>query len=260
MDPRFSTTHLEEFNDAVRQVYLGASAIRAEDLEVLSRPFLWWNDLGITFDELEHQMRNVMARLLGLLSLHAPAPGKSVPVEIDDVAPAIGFLDAYINRHEIELLETSNPARTLRDACYSAKWLLDETPGPILARVPQMAQFHEGWRGILPDALIDLEDVAAFDMLENTCSELVDTEKHVYGLVRRHGASLLAPIEELVPTLLPADQVRWLRGLGAFPKHEGVIALYERVIATTDSEWVRETTATYLESVRSGVETEGFEH
>lgn len=66
-------------------------------------------------------------------------------------------------------------------------------------------------------------------------------------------------IEKLVPTLLPADQVLWMHALDAFPSDAQVIGLYERMIAATKSKFVKREIGRYLERVRNGVETTGFE-
>jgi hypothetical protein len=66
-------------------------------------------------------------------------------------------------------------------------------------------------------------------------------------------------IAALLPRLLPADQLYLLHGLDAFPKNPAVIALYERVIAETPHDHVREKVTAYLSRVRTGKKPTGWE-
>ncbi|MFY0532232.1 hypothetical protein [Nannocystis pusilla] len=201
----------------------------------------------------------MMARFLALVSLNRPVDGESLPYDVQQVLTAVTFIDTYIHQGEIMVPETANPQSVLEDACRSALKLHERDPRPILPRVPEMQYFHEGWRAILPDATIDLGDREAFEQLAATCTELTVLANYVYSALRKCGRNLLPAIEKLLPTLLPADQLLWMHALDAFPGDAQVIGLYERTIAATESVFVKQEIGRYLERVRDGVETTGFE-
>ncbi|MDB4944130.1 MAG: hypothetical protein JWP97_3664 [Labilithrix sp.] len=252
MDERLRSKYLAVFSDAFAETYLAPRPLTAADVPGLARPFQWWNDIELAFDELEQQMRGVMARMLAILSLHAPSEGGPAPTEVEELAVGVHFIDGYINRQEIELPESTNPTRALRAACEAARSLLGEDAPPVLPRVPEMQTFHEGWRGILPDEVIALDDRAALDQLAATCAEVLVLENFVFNVLRRSGREVLGALDDALTELLPADQVLWLHGLAGFVGDAEVIGLYERVIAGVDSDLVRDMTKEYLGRVRPG--------
>lgn len=252
--------HIKEFQDAfLGELYFQAEKLDERHLAALQRPFLWWHNVDHSFYEVELQMRGVMARFLALVSLNRPADGESLPYDVEQVLTAVTFIDNYIHQGEVMVPETANPQSVVEDACRSALKLHEQDPRPILPRVSEMQYFHEGWRGILPDATIDLGDSEAFEQLAGTCTELTVLANYVYSALRKCGRNLLPAIEKLLPTLLPADQLLWMHALDAFPGDAQVIGLYERTITATESTFVKQGIGRYLERVRNGVETTGFE-
>lgn len=255
------------FKDAYNSKYILARGFADADLEEIARPFLWFE---IPFEELDHHMRNCMARMLALVSLRSDG---SVPRwTLGRLMEAVKLLDAIVQNGQIAVAPTQDPLDVLRTGADVAAELLEpdrerswsfersaDDGKTVLDEVPPMKEFHDGWRGILPDTLLDQGDRVSYEDLQGICSGLVQLKNAAYNLIRRGGDDHVEAIGALLPRLLPADQLYFLHGLDAFPKNAAVIALYERVIAETPHEAVREKVAAYLARVRSGRKPTGWE-
>lgn len=255
------------FKDAYNSKYILAQGFNAADLEEIARPFLWFEK---PFEELDFHMRNCMARMLALVSLRSD--GKVSRWKLEGVMDGLKLLDAIVQNGQIAVAPNKDPIDELRTAADAAAdllepdkergWRMDRSPDDgktVLDDVPPMKEFHEGWRGIVPDALLDQGDRVSYEDLKELCAGLVQLKNAAYNLVRKGGDDHVDNIAALLPRLLPADQLYLLHGLDAFPKNPAVIALYERVIAETAYDHVREKVTAYLSRVRTGKKPTGWE-
>jgi hypothetical protein len=257
---------LEAFQEAYTQRFILADRVDAAALPDLLRPLGWWNDAS--FVDLDAALRNIMARVAALA--HHEAREGTDRYRVQELLAGAQLLDGLLQSGRIELHPHQNPEDVLRDACSAALETLtgdrfhdgplpDDDGARLLDRTPDMAAFHRGWQGIVPDDVLAQGDHVAFVVAQGLTRHLSLMKNTIYNLIRHCGDEHLEALAALVPDLLPADQVLVLHGLDNFPKHPGVLALYDRVLADTPYDHVRESVGRYRARVASGTKPSGWE-
>jgi len=256
---------LDAFQEAYTQRFILADRVDAEALPDLLRPLRWWDDGG--FVDHDAALRNAMARTLALANEEATGGDR---YRTQQLLAGAKLLEGLLQTGRVELKPHQSPEQVLTDAFGAAHealtgerfpWgdLPDDDGARLLDSVPDMKAFHDGWKGIVPDEVLAQGDVLAFRIAKDLTNHLNLMKNTIYNLLRRSGDEHLDALSELVPTLLPADQVLVCHGLDAFPKHPGVLALYDRLLAETPYDYVKDSVGRYRERVATGVKPSGWE-
>jgi len=257
---------LEAFGPAYTSRFILADRVDAAALPELLRPLQWWNDQG--WPDLDDALRNLMARLATLA--HRSAREDSDAYRTRELLAGAELLDGLLQTGQVALRPHETPEDVVRSACGAALEVLTGERshwGPLpeddgercLDAVPEMASFHQGWEGIVSPGVLAQGDVVALRRAQDLLQQVSTMKNTVYSLVRRCGDEHLEALDAVVDQQLPADQVLLLHGLDAFPKHPGVLALYDRVLRDSPHEFVTKSVTRYRDRVARGVRTSGWE-
>ncbi len=193
-----------------------------------------------------------MARLAALYRLDLEANDGHLSGDGKRLKAAVVFLDGYVERGEVSVAESGDPYEVLRAAAWAALDVLGARADPILADVPEMAEFQSSLRGQVSQEVLELSDEAVFQRLDEVASSLLQCKNAAYNVFRRLGNEWLAPLEAVIHRLLPCDQGYILHALEVFPGDAGVLAFFDRFLASTKYETCRNEAQRYRDVVAAG--------
>jgi hypothetical protein len=263
--PLQTVTSFAEYKDGLfmLQYAMNASdrALPEEDFGILLRPFLWFS-LDPKFEDLFDVCTAAMP-VLGAYIIHK-TKNENVPKDdfsLVQVSRLADLLAGYLDSGAISLGETEEAANIISYPCYS----LDAELGKIrnLLKVDSVIvkkeeELNAGATAGLKE-ILKLSPKERIVRLKDKSTDLNTCKNCVYNIIRSCGKSLLKPLAQNIHKLAPTDQDFFLHGLDAFPKSKDVLAFYDKFLADTKYESLKEPVAKYRERVKKGVKTTGWE-
>ena len=255
---RLTTPSILEYQDAIYEFAYDVEneglPVNSVPFEVLLRPFRFWDD----FQDITCAMIACMPVFGGYILANG---GKEEDrFTRDEVKKTLDIAGAILDGRPFSISEWQDPAELLK-----LPYDFTEKAGAIgnLLSVTSLIEEQEAHlQAIEEPGIAELMKLGTMERVERYTEVIqsISTCKNcVYNIVRNSGDQLLGEIEAHIDSLIPADQSFVLHGLDAFPKHEKIIAFLESFIEKHPGEWIAEEAGKYLERVRSGTETTGWE-
>lgn len=252
---KLSGNYILDYKDAIFQLQHelnNTSDINSIPFDLLIRPFNFYKE---NFEDIKYAAKACVPVLIGLIN--ETTEDTNNKFIINDTKRTLELLGKYLDDENFIISDHEDVVELFR-LHYKFEKYIEEAQ--YSTKINSFVQQFEKSYGSNINLKFNPNSIEERIKYYKEVIQAISTSKNcVYNIIRIHGDKLIENIENTISSLLPSDQNYLLHGLDAFPNNQKIIEFYEKFIVKNNANWIGNETKKYLNRVKSGIKTNGWE-